>query len=78
MKSMFEAVKEEYYLINGNADKLMLRLYTSENGIKTGDCRGESVYIIFLFVNNCILDTYNVEMLCISIKHINYFVFRYF
>lgn len=44
LESMFEEVKEEYYLMNGNADKLTLRLYKNVDSLKAGDSLGEKVY----------------------------------
>lgn len=38
LESMFERVSEEYMKLNGEADSLRLKLYTSKEAIKTGDC----------------------------------------
>ena len=44
INSIFESVKEEYFLLNGNTQKLRLRLYESKESIELGDCLGEKVY----------------------------------
>ncbi len=44
LESMFERVKEEYIKLNGKADSLTLRLYTSKEAIREGDCLGEKIY----------------------------------
>lgn len=45
LESIFEEVKEEYFLMNGSADKLTLRLYKNVDSLKAGDSLGEKVYM---------------------------------
>lgn len=45
MNEMFDAIKEGHDRMNGEADKLLIRLYRSRGDLKAHICVGERVYI---------------------------------
>lgn len=44
LESIFEEVKEEYFLMNGSVDRLTLRVYKNVDSLKSGNSLGEKVY----------------------------------
>lgn len=45
INEMFDTIKEEHDRMNGEADKLLIRLYDSRGDLKAHICAGERVYI---------------------------------